>query len=385
MRLLGKVEERTAAEHPALRARARAILGSSFRRTGQLGDAEGAYAEALELYSQLEEPLDQADLYRRMAHLRRDQGRHQKALDLTGRAALIFLAADDRHSYGLVLNVAGSVYFATGAYPDALRRFGKALANLDYGKSAQAFYAAQNNFVAALVRHPDPTPVQFAEALAALRSHDSRRRRRPTVPSTVLRHLEALVLLRCGITRARARWLLQGAHHDFVELGMPLDVAAVSLDLAQVYLEDRRWFDLRQVAGEAVKLLAQVPGSGEALTAFRLWQTSILAGELEDDLVDRCRGLLVGLRAQNPVPEQLSDAALRRKLRRLITAALEDCPSLEELVTRLQARGVTVHRRPPRGKRPGGLGFELEGLRIHGRRLGRSYSMPGILARLRRS
>ncbi|MCP4664265.1 MAG: hypothetical protein GY856_53450, partial [bacterium] len=259
MKLLANVEERTATEHPALRARARAILGSSFRRTGHLADAEKAYGEALELYSELEEPLDQADLYRRMALLRRDQGRHREALDLTGRASLGFLAADDRHSYGRVLNVAGTIYAATGDFHVALRRFGNALANLDYGKSAEAFYAAQNNFVAALVRHPDPTPDQLTEALAALRSHVARRRRRPTVTSAILRYLEALVLLRSGTTRARARRLLLGAHHDLSELGMPLDVAAVSLDLAQVYLEDRRWFDLRQVAGEAVKLLAQVP------------------------------------------------------------------------------------------------------------------------------
>ncbi len=384
MKLLAKVEERTAAEHPALRARAKAILGSSFRRTGRLTDAEKSYAEALEIYSGLEEPLDQADLYRRMAHLRRDQGRHREALDFTRQAALGFLAARDRHSYGRVMNVEGTIYAATGNFHVALRRFGKALANLDYGKSAHAFYAAQNNFVAALVRHPDPTPGQLAEALEALRSHDARRRRRPTVTSAILRYLEALVMLRSGTTRARARRLLLGARHDLSELGMPLDVAAVSLDLAKVYLEDGRWFDLRQVAGEAVELLAQVPGSGEALAAFRLWQTSILAGELEDELVDRCRGLLGGLRTQVPAPEQPSDDVLRRKLRRLITAALDDCPSLEELITRLQARGVTVHRRPPRGKRPGGFGFELESLRIPGRRLGRIYSLPGILARLRR-
>jgi tetratricopeptide (TPR) repeat protein len=385
MELVTKVEDQTGTPQPALRARAFAVLGSSFRRTGHLDETEEAFSKALALYSKLEEPLDEADLYRRMAHLRRDQGRLEEALDFANRAKAVFVAVGDRHNYGRVLNIEGTVHGSAGKTSVALCCFAKALTNLDYRKEPAAFYAASNNFVADLIRHPDPTSEEIADALEELRSLDLRRRRRPSVPAATFCHLEALALLRIGQSGRVVRRLLLEARHQFKELDMPLDGAAVLIDLAAAYLGEARFIDARQATRAALDLVASVPDACEdAVGAFRLYQTAVASRRFEQKLVDDCRDALSHLRSRIPGAEPVDEAVVLRRLRCLVTAALLECSSVEELVRRLEERGVSVAVRPPRGERPGGVGFELDGFRVTGRRLGRSYSLPAIEAKILR-
>ncbi len=391
MELVTRVEERKGEKLPVLRARALTIRGSSCRITGNLGDARKYYNEALNIYDELEEPLDEADLYRRRVFLHRDLEEWREALNCAKLAAKIFLAAGDKQRYGMTLIVKATVFTRNGHPEQAIPILSKALASLDYERSPYAFYSGVHNIAAALAQASNPSPEILDTALRWLR--DARRAspsrgvgtklygyRKRTIPDAKLRHVIGLILGRSGKLRPATR-LLEQARDDLVELGLPLDVVGVALDLGDLYAQSGRWESLKQISSDTFKILASVPHLSRLKKALRQWQTALIADAQQAEITARCRELL----PHHPAPEVLEasdEGRLRRRMARSIDSAVRGCHDLEELGRRLAAEDITLHFRPGSGDRPAGIAFELQGRRFTGHQLGRPYRLAGIRARL---
>jgi len=127
LELVSKVEETSGVRQPVLRARAATVLGNSYRVIGDTQRADEVYGEALKLYRDLDEPLDRADLRRRIGYLRIDQRRYDDALDELELARDVFEAAGNHERHGLVLMAIGHVYQEQGDADTALLRLVEAL------------------------------------------------------------------------------------------------------------------------------------------------------------------------------------------------------------------------------------------------------------------
>jgi tetratricopeptide (TPR) repeat protein len=388
IRLVAKVEE-LHGPSPGLHARALVMLGSSFRRIGDLDSASAAFVKANDLYRDLEDPIDRADLYLRWALVFRDQGDRHKALEYIDIAAMVFLAAGERHHFGRALIVRGTTYGEAGNRNAALWAFSKALRHLDYARSPSAYYTARYNLTVETLEPSSSREVlektleDLREARYAGTTRYRKTDRRPigirrcTVPDTCLRHLQALVLSQLG-RGAQARQLLEEARDDFTELEMPLDVVAVLLDLALLHNNAGRWKELHSCATKALKLLRQVPGSDRATAAFKLLVEAETAIDDEIiEIVERCRGVLNG--HPNRVPSTSTPApdptTLRQRLRRIVRRALASSKDLTGFDAHLREAGVVLHHQAPQGGRPGGVSYELDGVRVAGARLRLSLSV----------
>ncbi len=71
------------------------------------------------------------------------------------------------------------------------------------------------------------------------------------------------------------------ARDDLAALDMPLYAAEITLDVAPLYARFGMWDKVRQVAAEAVRLLADFPGSAQAVAAYGLWAQAIEAEDHE--------------------------------------------------------------------------------------------------------
>lgn len=66
------------------------------------------------------------------------------------------------------------------------------------------------------------------------------------------------------------------------------------------------------------------------------------------------------------------------QLQKLIDGAAKDCPSLPQLIDKLEKSSVTVRTRSDKDNNPTGISFCFEGVWFAGRQLGRAYSLPGL-------
>lgn len=277
---------------PALLARAHTIRGSSFRAIGDLGRAEECFSDARKLYIGLlgyrrEDILDEADLYRRIAYLRMEQQRFGDALEFVHRAATIRAAAEAEHELGRALAAKGTIQ-ATMNDPKAIGTLCLALGKLDPEQNANAYDSTCHNLLAALCQfRPEPELLEAAmKELCRARLDDrslcpGRRkahqlrpagRRRRTMPDARARFLQGRILVLLG-QHEEARKLLETAREDFIALGMPLDAAAISIELAECYLwfsDSRRWPRIERLARESLELLRPVPDAPEVVAACQL-------------------------------------------------------------------------------------------------------------------
>jgi tetratricopeptide (TPR) repeat protein len=297
VRLVSKVEEAAGSEQPVLQARARTLLGSSNRGIGDREGAERAYAEAGTLYADLDAPLDRADLRRRIAYLRMEQGRFDEALVELEAARDVFQAAGDEARLGLVLMAVGHVYQVRGDQDRALVRLIQALPLVERADRPQAVRVLVLNIAGTLAAGRAPEAGAVHDAIRLVRKGRAKRggrfgHRARTLPDAKARWVLGLLYWRLPKRRPRALELLETAREDLAALGSPYDVAAVSLDLGGMYVHKKRWQDAESMAEQTLELLERVPA---AATSYDLWRRAIIAREPRQltDLAHRCRDELM--------------------------------------------------------------------------------------------
>ncbi|NJL26636.1 MAG: tetratricopeptide repeat protein [Thermoanaerobaculia bacterium] len=278
-----------------LETHALAILGGAHRALGRLAEADASYAEALRLIA--DEPIaarEEANVCRRLAVLRMDQGKFDEALELVRRAVAIYRSGtgiEDRQNLAWALLVEGTVHFENKHSSEAIRLYAEALRHADPRRGPRIYYAALHNLSFALAQGASH-PTDLAAALNYLRLARRRLRgNRQSLQRLKHRWAEGIILMKFGSTR-RAEAALQVVREGLVELQTPYEVAMVSLDLSSIYLDEGRFGELRSLAAETFALFRSLAIDREASAALVLWQEAVKADKLTDTLLVDVRSTL---------------------------------------------------------------------------------------------
>lgn len=278
-----------------LAVHALAILGGAYRALGRFPEAEASYAEALHLAETAAiASREQANLYRRLALLRLDQGRLDEGLDLARRAVAIYrngTAPGDRQNLAWALLIEGGAHFDRKQCVQAVRLFAEALRYADARRGPRVYYSALHNLSFALAQGASH-PSDLAAALNYLRRARRRLRGgRSSLQRLKHRWAEAVILMKLGSTR-RAEYALQTVRDGLIELRTPYEVAMVSLDLSSLYLDEGRYGELRELAAHTLALFQSLAVDREASAALALWQEATKAESLTDTVLVNVRSTL---------------------------------------------------------------------------------------------
>jgi len=228
--------------------------------------------------------LDDADLRRRFAYLRAQQGQYSEALELARWAGKICAAAKEDHLFGKALLARATVLLIKDD-SRCIPLFYCSLSFLDFAKWRDSLPAVYN-LCNALTLFTDLEQEDLEGVLEGLtearlclrsraRSPGTRkllgyRRRNPT--DACIRFLQGRVLVMLR-RYDEARPLLETAREDFAELRMFRDLAAAGLELCECarWLSGKqRWFRITSLCHEILAALANDPDSADAITAYRL-------------------------------------------------------------------------------------------------------------------
>ena len=273
---------------PALKARALAISGSSFRATGKLDQAGEHFAQAAQIYLELgcrerQLCLDEGDLRRRMALLLYSKGQLELAVSQAREAVLLFQAADEPHLLGISLMAMGIAEIDLGE-TRALQTLSRACELVDPAVSMAEYVAAVHNLVFALATF-EPTTERLEECLRTVcemrlgaRSRQPSRRGRQrqlvgkrlkTLPDAMARALLGRIHNLLG-QHEEARRLLVTARVDLAELGAPAEQAGANIELAECLIwsaSPKLWTRVGPLVDEALKLVHCFPRGEQELAA----------------------------------------------------------------------------------------------------------------------
>ncbi|HYG65577.1 MAG TPA: hypothetical protein VEL74_23545 [Thermoanaerobaculia bacterium] len=251
------------------RALACAHLGNAHRITSDLWRAEEALreAEAHHVVAGVD-PLVRAEILSFQASLRDMQGRFHESAQLLDRTIAIYRAAGERHREGRALIQKATVLASEGKVKDALIITRRGLPKLSFWREPQALLAARHNLTTLLAADGS-----YLEAFETLRK--TRRLTlelgEPQLYLVKLRWLEANLASQLG----RLDQALAGLVHvrqAFIERGLSLDVAVVSLDLAVVQARLGRKAEARRLVLEAIPLFESRGMRQDVLAALLLFK-----------------------------------------------------------------------------------------------------------------
>lgn len=271
-----------------IRARALAHLGNAWRVLGELRSADDAFRFAESCLEQgTGDPRLQAEILGLQSSLRRAQRRLDEALTLLDTALSLYKISGDAQGVGTSLLKKAKILEEKGS-------FGRAIALLI--KRGAEFVAA-----------PDPRLHAYARfnllvLLTVAERYEEAERLLPEVRGLVGTLDEPLSLVRLHWTEANiASGLGRSAEAEagftevqgaFVERGMAYDAALVSLDLALLYLRERRIPELKRLAAGMVKLFEAQGVQREAIGALYLFQRACEEERLTVKIVNRLAEVL---------------------------------------------------------------------------------------------
>ncbi len=248
----------------SLRFRARIYLGNSLRISGSLRASRQAFEEARGLLDDEDNDRgEDAFLDYHLGMLHNDEGRFEEALAALGRAVHHYRSVDDLHSAGKALVRAALVYLENSRPQDAMRLLGQAAPLVSPEREPRLVLSLFHNLALA---HCDAGLLDSALSLLADSTHLYEIVGTPADCARRL-WLEATVLSRKQrLGEAVARF--GRAREGFLKIGLPLEAALVSLELAGAYAEKRWTTQVRRLIGETVTICEARGLHREALAAL---------------------------------------------------------------------------------------------------------------------
>jgi len=251
-----------------LRAQAWVGLGNAQRVLNDFRQAEISLAAAdRELMRSDSGPAELAWWLDIMASLRSDQSRFDPAERLAEAASVLYRQARDLHAAGRNLIKRGMIRGYVEDWPQAVSFTNDGLRLVDDSRDPLLVSAAWHNLTYALYRAG-----RHREALAGLA------RARPLYlrsgnRTTLVRFqwLEGLIATSLGRLE-QAEGCLRGVRRQFIELGVAVDAAVASLDLAAVLGRQGRYDEVRCLATEMIAVFESHRVHREALAALILLQ-----------------------------------------------------------------------------------------------------------------
>lgn len=257
-----------------------AFIANAHRVAGKLPKADAAFARAHALWEAgtvANHFISEVRFLDLEASLRRDQRRIEETLSLLGRA---FAAAGPREKGNILLNKA-HVHHVCGEFEEELVALRQAELWIKHEREPRSWFAVQFNLTACfcgLGKFEDAKSL-FREVcdlgLQLDRDLDLRR----------VRWLGAQV--KAGLGEEEAVEVLESLRKEFENESNAFDSALVSLDLADLYLRQERWTEVRALAQEMIQVFRSLGVQREPLAALLLFQETVQRQQATSALVRR--------------------------------------------------------------------------------------------------
>jgi tetratricopeptide (TPR) repeat protein len=249
------------------RALAWGHLGNAFRIVSDFWRAEQALRQAW-IHHLLAgaDAYTEAKLLNFTASLRYSQGRLDEAIQLVDRALAIYREGEDHHLEGSSLIQKALFLEDRGRYAEALSLTRAGLARIDPVKEPKLLLAGQHNLIGLLNRGGAPDKAQRLLDRSRSLYYDIGDR----LVLFRLRWIEGLLALTLGRLSA-AETALSEVRDTVLDRGLGREVTVVSLDLAGLYAQQGRRFEVKELTGELVSLAEALGLRREALLARLLF------------------------------------------------------------------------------------------------------------------
>ncbi len=256
-------------------------LGNARRVLSDHRGAEDAFELAREhIAAGTGDPLEDAHLHYCRNALRSAQRRFAEAHQEIQAAMVAYRKVGDVHLQGRALVSDAVTYARAGDIDTSIRLHREALPLIDRQREPRVFLAAQHNLVGDLVDIGRP-----AEALALM--EDIRPLYERCGGQIILlrrRWIEAQAAMDLG-DHARAEEAFLEVRDAFAAREMPYDVAIASLDLANLYAEQGRTAEIRQLAIDALAVFRALKIDREGIAALILFEQAARAEAVTISLI----------------------------------------------------------------------------------------------------
>jgi tetratricopeptide (TPR) repeat protein len=264
-------------------AAAWAELGNAYRVNEDYGGAEDAFAQSnTALNEGTGDPIALARLLDFQASLRTAQRRVAEAVELQDNVFRLYDGVGECHLAGRALISKGISIRWGGRLREAVDLLRHGMEMLDPGRDPQLMAIGQHNLLEAFVELGE-----FREAQRLLLA-SGLRRSFAAEPINLLRLRWVEGKIYGGLGKLwRADTILQDVREGFLQRGLEHDAAVVGLELLDVWLQQRRTVEVRQLASEILQTFEAMEIEHEALRAVRFLEEACRRDEASAALVQR--------------------------------------------------------------------------------------------------
>lgn len=254
-----------------MRARAWSVLGNCRRINSDLDGAHEAFKRSLEhLDNGTGDPLEDAKISAKRARYQMARRDFKRSLRTYDRAIGIYRRLGDEHLMGRTMLSKAQTYNAAGEVEEAISWTERGLEFLNAELDPRMALAGKHNLSLMLHRRGDvdqamsllqeilPLYAQQNDAMILLR----------------LRWLEGR-LAQAQRQFRRAEEAFQEVQKGFLEREIPFEAALVSFDLATVFLDEGRFAELKELAGQILAVFRGFGIEREVIAALELFQKAI--------------------------------------------------------------------------------------------------------------
>ncbi|HSK76553.1 MAG TPA: hypothetical protein VLQ45_08855 [Thermoanaerobaculia bacterium] len=238
-------------------------LGNAYRVADRLADAEQALARAAQLFLQgTRDDLLEARMYDIQASLYNDCRRPREALEALDTVEAIYLRRGDLHLAGRALISKGMYVGYNGSHEEAIKLTTEGINRLDQQRDPTLVFTAVHNLAGFLIDRGN-----YPEARLFLRTNRWRvKNAGGQVNSLKVLWLEAQVALGLGNLEEAEQGLLE-VRKGFDEAELPYKAALSALELAVVYLRQKRYDEARSTVWKNLDRFVALKIPSEALVS----------------------------------------------------------------------------------------------------------------------
>lgn len=270
-----------------LRARGWAFRANAHRIVGDLGAAEAGFRRAGELLEGSTCRIERAALFQLHASLLKAQNRGEEATVLLQRAAEAFEAEGEETKAGRAYATLGTVLLEMGEPEQAEQTLAEALVRIDATEDPRCLWGVRHSLVASLAYQERYQ--EAAELLADLPADSDQYRDAYT--RSRRRWIEGKIL--AGLGREReAEAMLDAVRREYLDSGLPLYAAYVSLELALLYERQGRTAELRRLAEEVTPVFFAQEIPRETAIALSFFTRAVEQERATKVVIERVAGFL---------------------------------------------------------------------------------------------
>lgn len=254
-----------------LRARAWAVRGNSLRIVSDYRGANEAFKKAWSFLAEgTGDLLERARLLTLESTLCRYQKRQEQAAAMLEETIRIYRALDETHLVGRTMVNQALLLYEQGEAARAIDALSEAQDLIDSEREPRIARVAQQNLMVYLSEVG-----RYEEAMAKIPSLRNKLIAEGTHGELLrLRWLEGTIHVGLG-NDARAEAAFLEVRRGMLELDLPKDVAVVTLELAALYMRQRRTAEIRDLAAQMFPIFQSRDLHQEAIAALLLFQRAV--------------------------------------------------------------------------------------------------------------